>query len=148
MFEFSAATVWALLSICLVILEIMMPGIWFIWFTIPAIVTAFATYFWDLGLIAQLAVFIVLVVITMFLLFKFGRKNMFFNKEDEKMNHRGTEYLGHVAILDSAVVNGVGRIKLGDTSWTLNGEDCPEGTQVRITKLQLNALYFEIIKRP
>ena len=84
----------------------------------------------------------------LFLLFKFGRGNMYFNKEDEKMNHRGTEYIGHVAILESAVVNGVGRIKLGDTYWTLNGEDCPVGTQVRITRLQLNALYFEIIQLP
>ncbi len=148
MFGFSAATLWALLSICLVILEIMIPGIWFIWFTIPATITAIATYFWDLGLIAQLAIFIVLDIITLFLLFKFGRGNMYFNKEDEKMNHRGTEYIGHVAILESAVVNGVGRIKLGDTYWTLNGEDCPVGTQVRITRLQLNALYFEIIQLP
>ena len=83
MFGFSAATLWALLSICLVILEIMIPGIWFIWFTIPATITAIATYFWDLGLIAQLAIFIVLDIITLFLLFKFGRGNMYFNKEDE-----------------------------------------------------------------
>jgi membrane protein implicated in regulation of membrane protease activity len=146
MFGLSTLTTWTLLSILLVALEMVVPGMWVVWFAVPAILTGVMAEIFSLSLGMQIVVFAVFNIIALLLLLKFGRKNWVVKQLDSHINQRGYEYIGQVCILKYAITGGQGRIKLGDTYWILKGESCPIGTKIRITKLHLNALYFEIVK--
>ena len=49
------------------------------------------------------------------------------------LNRRGEQYVGRVFTLEAPIVNGVGKIRVDDTTWKIEGADCPAGTQVRVT---------------
>ena len=48
------------------------------------------------------------------------------------LNRRGEQLVGQVYVLDQALVDGRGRIKIGDAYWTAEGEDLPQGARVRV----------------
>jgi membrane protein implicated in regulation of membrane protease activity len=48
------------------------------------------------------------------------------------LNKRGEQLVGTVLPLHEAIVNGKGRVKLGDALWTVEGPDLPAGTSVRV----------------
>ena len=52
--------------------------------------------------------------------------------DEPDLNRRGSQYVGRVVALDSAIETGRGRVRLGDTVWTVEGPDLPESTPVRI----------------
>jgi membrane protein implicated in regulation of membrane protease activity len=48
------------------------------------------------------------------------------------LNRKSEQLIGKVLPLHQAIVNGQGRVKLGDALWTVDGPDLPAGTQVRV----------------
>jgi membrane protein implicated in regulation of membrane protease activity len=45
--------------------------------------------------------------------------------------------------LEAAIVNGHGRIRLGDTLWRVSGPDLPAGTHVRVKAVENGQLVVE-----
>jgi membrane protein implicated in regulation of membrane protease activity len=45
-----------------------------------------------------------------------------------------------VHVLEQAIVDGRGRLKIGDAFWTAEGPDLPQGVRVRITGVRDMAL--------
>ena len=48
--------------------------------------------------------------------------------------------LGKVLNLESAIVNGEGRVKIGDAFWPVEGPELPVGARVRVISAQNMAL--------
>ena len=48
------------------------------------------------------------------------------------LNKRGDQYIGKVFNLVDGIENGRGRIKIGDGTWIVAGQDLPAGTKVRV----------------
>ena len=48
------------------------------------------------------------------------------------LNRRAAQFVGRVFPLESAIVDGHGRLKIGDAFWTVSGPDLPAGTRVRV----------------
>ena len=62
----------------------------------------------------------------------------YFRKADQQsdqplLNRRAEQFVGKVYVLESAISNGTGRIKLGDALWTVTGPELPAGARVRVT---------------
>jgi membrane protein implicated in regulation of membrane protease activity len=49
------------------------------------------------------------------------------------LNQRERQLVGRTATLEEPIVEGRGRIRLGDTLWRVSGPDLPAGTRVRVT---------------
>lgn len=49
------------------------------------------------------------------------------------LNNRLAAYIGRETVLEEAIVNGSGRVRLDDSYWSVVGEDLPAGTRVRVT---------------
>src|SRR5699024_12384645 len=58
---------------------------------------------------------------------------------------RGSEYIGLRFKTETPILNGIGRLNIGDSNWTIMGDDCEIGTEIEITGVDLNALRFKII---
>jgi hypothetical protein len=59
------------------------------------------------------------------------------------LNRRAEQLVGQEAVLDQPILNGYGRVMLGDTVWRVAGPDLPVGQRVRITGSQGNVLSVE-----
>lgn len=137
---------WFVAGLVLLILEIMAPGIFFIWFGLAALVTgglafligSMVSFGWQL----QTVLFLVLAVIFVLV----GRRVFGFNtRQDEPLlNRRGDQLIGQRATLSEPIVNGRGRIHINDTTWRVRGPDLPAGTEVRVVSFDPITLEIEV----
>ena len=49
---------------------------------------------------------------------------------------RAHALIGADFFLDEAIVHGFGRIRVGDSSWRVAGDDCPSGAKVRVVAVE------------
>lgn len=124
---------WWIFAIALVILEILAPGVIFMWLGIGAAVTGLAVLVQPgIGWEIQFVIFAVLSVVS-----GIGGRIWVSRRpietEEPNLNRRGAQYVGRVFTLDNPVVNGVGKIKVGDSIWRVSGADMPAGTLVTVT---------------
>ncbi len=59
------------------------------------------------------------------------------------LNARGDALIGKIIVLDAPILNGRGRVKLGDGSWTVTGPDMVEGAKVRVKAVSGTELAVE-----
>ena len=127
---------WMVFGVILLTLEIIVPGIFFLWIGIAAmIVGAFSLALWEATFWSwhvQTLLFLALALVSAYL----GRRIMASRETQSDLpllNQRGAQLIGRTATLVEPIENGRGRIKLGDTMWRVAGPDLPAGTTVRVT---------------
>lgn len=142
---------WFAIAAALMILEIVIPGIFLMWLGIAALVTG--GVFWFLpGLTVELQLisFAVLSVISMML----GRLVYKSRKEESDqplLNQRGEQYVGGIYTLEGAMFNGNGKVRIGDTVWSVEMAPVdneippvlPQGDFVKVTGVQGSTLVVE-----
>ncbi len=123
---------WWIVAIVLAVLELVVPGIFFIWFAIAACALGIAVSFFTLSIAWQLSLFSVIS-----LLFLWFSRRVFTRREaindQPSLNQRGEAYVGRVFTLEEAIVNGRGKIKVGDSVWPVAGPELAAGTRVLVT---------------
>lgn len=139
---------WLSIAAVFIILEILSPGVFFLWIGIAAagvgiVMSIIPDLSWQLQFIL-LALFSVSSIV----LWRFFRK--FFPAEEPAVSHlnrRAEQYLGRTFSLVEPIINGTGKIKVDDSTWRVKGEDAPLGTQVKITGVDGIVFDIEIIKK-
>ena len=122
---------WLLGATLLAIAEIVVPGVFLIWLAAAAAVTGFAALAFGIPLAFQFALFALLAIGSVY----GGRRWYAANpmpSADPLLNDRGARLCGERLVVVSAIENGRGRVKVGDSVWACRGPDCPEGTRVRV----------------
>ena len=135
---------WALAGVML-ILELFAPGVIFIFLAAGAAVAGVALFAVSgLGLELQLLVFAVISGLT----FAFGRPlvRTIVEPKTGSLNERGASLLGTVVRLEDPIVNGHGRVRIGDTTWAVVGPDMAAGFPVRVASVHGSALRVEPAK--
>lgn len=130
---------WWILGLVLLGAEIVVPGIFLIWIGLAAIVVgAISFVLWDSaiwGWQVQFLVFAALALVSAFI----GRKIMAGRNDDTDqpmLNRRMEQMIGRTATLEEPITEGLGRIRLGDTLWTVRGPDLPAGARVKIVAIE------------
>lgn len=123
---------WCVGGLILMGLEILLPGVFLLWIGLGAVGAGAVTALtgitsWE----AQCVVFLPLLFASLYLGRKYIRKAA--PQEDDTLNRRTASYVGRKVEVAEAIVNGKGRVRLGDSLWTARGEDCPAGSMVTIT---------------
>ncbi len=136
---------WVIGGLLLLGLEVLLPGTFFLWFGISAIVVGAIAVIFDLAWEVQLVVFVVLALVLVF----FGRRyfaSRTAREPDVVLNQRAEQLLGTIYVLSHPIVDGVGRVKVGDSTWRVAWPDCPAGTTVRIIAVDGAVLHVEPAK--
>ena len=130
---------WWILGLLLLGAEIIVPGMFLIWIGLAAIVVgAISSALWDTAIWSwqiQLLVFAVLALVSALI----GRKIMASRDDDTDqpmLNRRMEQMIGRTATLEEPITEGQGRIRLGDTLWTVRGPDLPVGSRVKIVAIE------------
>jgi inner membrane protein len=124
---------WWILAVALVILEVFAPGAFFLWLGIAAGVVGALVYLMpSLGWEYQVLAFSLLSVISIIVWRKFFRAQPS-DTDQPNLNRRGEQYVGRLFTLNEPIVDGLGKIRVDDSTWKIRGEDCPVGSQVEVT---------------
>jgi hypothetical protein len=140
---------WWVLALVLLGLEIIAPGTFFLWFGISAFVIGTISLavgpdstFWVWQ--TQMIGFVVLSLFAVLAGRKFLSQHGYTEIDDPLLNERGRQMVGRTAILSEPILEGQGRVRLGETVWRVNGPDAPAGARVRIVGAQSNTLMVEL----
>ena len=134
---------WWLLGLVLVVIEMVAPGFFLLWIGLAAGVTGLVLFIVPgMGWQVQFVLFGVLALASVAAARYYVRRNPI-RSEDATLNRRGSQYVGHVFNLDEAIVNGVGKVKVGDGWWRAQGPDLPAGARVKVVGVDGNMLKVE-----
>jgi inner membrane protein len=125
---------WWVLGVVLLILEIVVPGVFLFWIGLAAIATGLISLFlwgsalwpWEVQLVLFAAFSIASILIGRSVISRAPAT------DQPNLNRRAESLVGRSATLTDAIVNGRGRVKLDDTTWSVNGPDLEAGTKVLI----------------
>lgn len=142
---------WIILAVLLLVLETLVPGVYFVWFGTAAMIVGVtiigigslspdtaALIGWQVQTIA----FAGLSMATIFFFRGFAGAGM--NPSDlPNLNVRGRQYVGRSVVVAQAISGGRGKVKIGDTLWVAEGPDMPAGAHVRITAVEGTVMTVE-----
>ena len=142
--DFSVGALWLAAALLLVIAELLAPGFFLIFIGIAAAATGVLVLLAPgLPVIGQAVIFAGLTAATV----AFGRRwyrGLDKSSADPLLNDRAARLIGRRVEVCDAIVDGTGRVKVGDGAWNAAGPDAPAGTSVRIVGANGSVLRVEL----
>jgi len=133
---------WMIAAAVLFVLELVAPGIFFIWFGAAAAVTGLIVFRYDITWQWQLIWFCGLSLAAVLLANKYIRKHPL-ESEQPLLNQRAAQLIGQNFDLVDAIENGRGSIHSGDTIWRVEGPELPKGTRIKVVGVDGSVLKVE-----
>jgi membrane protein implicated in regulation of membrane protease activity len=137
---------WLILGFVLIAAEIVVPGTFLLWPGIAAVITGVLAYSTQWPWQALAAVFAVLTVASAVVGRRLYARLRGPVADEPALNRRAQGFVGGCHTLETPILDGRGRMKLGDTTWKIVGPDLPTGTRVRIVGVDGIALKVEKIE--
>ncbi len=143
---------WLTLGAILMLIEILVPGVLFLWIGIAAILTGIAlAIFPDLAWQIQIVGFAVLSLASLLL----GRRFVASRQaptDHPTLNQRGRHLIGNTYTLETATTGGEGRVQVGDSLWRVRvspqGRDLEEGTRISVIDVDGTTLIVSATDAP
>jgi membrane protein implicated in regulation of membrane protease activity len=134
---------WWIFAALLLIVEVTAPGAFFLWMGVSAGVTGLVLLvFPSMGWEYQFLIFALFSVVSI-VAWRRYLKSRPIETDEPTLNRRGEQYVGRTLTLAEPIVNGIGKVRLADTIWKIEGVDLPEGTRVTVTGVDGTILKVE-----
>jgi membrane protein implicated in regulation of membrane protease activity len=125
---------WLSLGGVLLAAEMLGGNGYLLWSGVAAIVTGLLVWLLPFGWEWQGVVFAVLTLLAAWLWWRWLSNRVRQQpRADSQLNQRGQQLVGKIFTLDTALINGRGHMRVGDSSWPVLAEDdLPAGTRVEV----------------
>lgn len=133
---------WIIFALLLLSLEVVLPGVHFLWFGLAAFLVGIlaisldaagpgyaAAFPWQFELIT----FALVSMATVFFIRRYASDSGGGPTDAPSLNVRANQYVGRTTVVAVPIVGGRGKVKIGDSLWQAEGPDLAEGAKVRIT---------------
>ncbi len=127
----NAIWAWLVAGGVLLALEILLPGAFLLWLGLAAVAVGGVLMFVPLDTGLQFALFALLSV----LLGLFARLVLRYGvsvSDRSTLNKPGNRFKGQLVEVAEPIVNGRGKVRIGDTLWNAEGPDSVPGAKVRV----------------
>ena len=123
---------WLVLGLVLAIAEMIVPGVFLIWFAAAALLVGLLSFVFPLALPLQVALFAGLAVANVLASRRWLRGHPVISA-DPMLNQRGQQLVGRQVVVIQAIEGGTGRVRCGDIDWLAQGPDTAVGTRLTVT---------------
>ncbi|MEP9366437.1 NfeD family protein [Xanthobacter sp. VNH20] len=122
---------WFVIGGLLLLAEVFLPGVFLLWLGLAALATGGVALLMVLSWQAQVIVFAGLALMAVLIARQITPKP---DKASDRpfLNRRAEGYVGRVFRLEHAIQQGIGRVRIDDTIWRVEGPDLPVGAQVKV----------------
>lgn len=134
---------WFVAAGVLLLLELLSPGVFFIWLGIAAALTGIADTLQDLPWQGELLLFALLSVIAVVAGRRFYKGPAMEPADNPYLNRRQLGYVGRSFTLRQPIADGRGKLTIEDTVWEIEGPDMAAGTRVKVTAVKDMTLVVE-----
>lgn len=136
---------WLGLGLLLAVAEMVIPGVFLIWLAGAAVLTGLLAFALPIGMPLQILIFAVAAIVAVFAGRNYIRRNPV-TEADPMMNRRGARLVGEVVRVTQPIIDGQGKVHLGDSEWLARGADAPVGAKVRVTGSDGAVLLVEAVE--
>ncbi|MDF2601020.1 NfeD family protein [Methylobacterium brachiatum] len=133
---------WVIAGLVLAGAEIVVPGVFLIWFGLAAVATGLATALIPIPWQGQTLLFAALAIVLVGLATRLHRRA---GRHDATLNRADRGLIGREAVLPEPILQGTGRLRFDDTLWRIEGPDLPAGARVRVIGLAGTVLRVEAV---
>lgn len=124
---------WWGFALALFAAEALLPGAFMLWLGFAAAATGLTLWLMPMEPAFQWIAFGVFGLISAAIGWRWRKQNPETPTEQPLLNRKAEQLIGRVLILHEAVINGRGKLKIGDALWAVvSGTDLPAGVRVRI----------------
>lgn len=134
---------WIAAGLLLIGLEMLAPGVFLIWLGLAALLTGTVVGFAALSWQAAWLVFAGFALASVGLGWWITRRKGEEPEDAAHLNDRARGLKGRVFRLEATLVNGEGRVRVGDSSWRVKGPELLAGTEVRVVRVDGATLVVE-----
>lgn len=140
--EINAETIWIIIGILLLCVEMLAPGMYLMFLGGAAIATGLLGFALALPLTAELLVFAILSVLSVYVAKRWLDVYPILS-DSPLLNARIAQMIGQTVTVVERIEHGAGRVKVGDSVWSASGPDAPVGAKMRIIGAEGNCLEVE-----
>ncbi len=133
---------WFILAIVLIVLEGVVPGIHFVWFGMAATIVGFIALATGIDWQAQLLIFGILSFVTAIIVRRYATPHAA-PSDEPGLNVRGSYYVGRTVVVEEAIENGRGRVRVGDSLWLAQGPDMAAGATAKVKSVDGTVMIVE-----
>ena len=133
---------WFIVAAAMGLLEAIVPGVHFMWFGIAAVIMGALVLMLPLPIASQLVLFALLSLSIIWIVRRYWSPQALAH-DVPGLNERGLQYVGRVVTVVEPIRRGRGKVQVGDTVWTAEGPDLPEGARAKVTGVNGTVLVVE-----
>ena len=136
---------WLTFGLVLMILELVIPGTFIIWFGLGAVATGIVCALIPLSVSGQIATFSICSMVSVFFGFFIYKKIFGVNKDVGQQDKIGAQrYIGQSFKVVEAIEDGKGKIAVGDTVWLAkSSRDIAKGQRAKVVGVKGTILIVE-----
>jgi len=135
---------WLTAAVLILAIEMMIGSYYLLWVSFSAFIVAILQWIFGIDWGLQMVIFTLTSVLSVVAWYMYDKKR---DKTSSRphLNKRGHQYIGRTFQLSQAIVNGVGKINVDDSTWKVKGNDADQGTTVRVKGIDGTVLIVEIL---
>jgi membrane protein implicated in regulation of membrane protease activity len=124
---------WWLLALVLIGAELLAPGFFLLWIGVAAAALGVVLLMVpDLSVLAQSVLFTAFALVSCYVYWQFVRRAAGERSDQPLLNRRAAQFVGRRYTLETAIVNGQGKARVGDSHWLVEGPDLPAGSVIEV----------------
>jgi membrane protein implicated in regulation of membrane protease activity len=127
---------WAILALMVGVAELQLPGSYLIWIALGAGLTSALCAAYPASLEWQLATFAVAAAASCVAGYFVYRRGGHRRSDPMPLNDRALSMIGARGVVCAGIVNGEGKVRLGDSIWLAEGPALDEGTPVIVRSVR------------
>jgi membrane protein implicated in regulation of membrane protease activity len=135
---------WFILAGLLMIGELAAPGTYLLWLGFAAAATGLFALALDTGWQVQVVVFAAFALVAVLIGYRVRPKA---DQASDRpfLNRRAEALVGRNFTLDEPISGGVGRVRVDDTVWRVEGTDAPAGSRVVVERVEGATLHVRAV---
>ncbi|MEO7433615.1 MAG: NfeD family protein [Dokdonella sp.] len=140
---------WWLLALVLIGVEMLVPGYFMLWIGIAAgLVGLVMLVVPGMPALVQASLFAVCSIAACLVYWKYLRPLAEQRNDQPLLNKRGAQMVGQRFVLCDAIVDGRGKVRVGDGTWLAEGPDLPVGSEVEVIRVEGTTLAVKAHRQP